>query len=121
MAAEPELLDEIEEELAAPFRDRAKAGRTAPYYFEYNARDADKAAAMLQAFEAAGISSDEMMAFGDAQNDESMIRAVGYGIAMGNAVDSLKEIAFDVTDDCDRDGIAKALYKYLPELRDVEI
>jgi len=61
------------------------------------------------------------MAFGDAQNDESMIRAVGYGIAMGNAVDSLKEIAFDVTDDCDSDGIAKALYKYLPELRDVEI
>ena len=121
VAAEPELLDEIEEKLAAPFRDRAKAGRTAPYYFEYNARDADKAAAMLQAFEAAGISSDEMMAFGDAQNDESMIRAVGYGIAMGNAVDSLKEIAFDVTDDCDRDGIAKALYKYLPELRDVEI
>ena len=121
VAAEPELLDEIEEKLAAPFRDRAKAGRTAPYYFEYNARDADKAAAMLQAFKAAGISSDEMMAFGDAQNDESMIRAVGYGIAMGNAVDSLKEIAFDVTDDCDRDGIAKALYKYLPELRDMEI
>ena len=118
VAAEPELLDEIEEELAAPFRDRAKAGRTAPYYFEYNAKDADKAAAMLQAFEAAGISPDEMMAFGDAQNDESMIRAVGYGIAMGNAVDSLKQAAFGVTDDCDHDGIAKAIYRYIPELKD---
>ena len=73
---------------------------------------------MLQAFETAGISPDEMMAFGDAQNDESMIRAVGYGIAMGNAVNSLKQAAFGVTDDCDHDGIAKAIYRYIPELKD---
>ena len=50
-----------------------------------------------------------------------MIRAVRYGIAMGNAVDSLKEAAFGVTDDCDRDGIAKAIYRYIPGIAEIQL
>ena len=36
------------------------------------------------------ISPDEMMAFGDAENDLTMFQSVRYGIAMGNAMESLK-------------------------------
>ena len=121
VAAEPELLDELESQLAEPFKDRAKVGRTAPFFFEYNAYGVDKAVAMKDAFSSIGIGYDEMMAFGDAQNDAGMIKAVKYGIAMGNAVDSLKEAAFDITDDNDHDGIAKAIYKYIPELKSMSI
>ena len=121
VAMEPDLLNEIEDKLTDPFKDRAKVGRTAPFYFEYNALGVDKAIAMKDAFASLGIGYDEMMAFGDAQNDAGMIKAVKYGIAMGNAVDSLKEVAFDVTDDNDHDGIAKAIYKYIPELKDIEL
>lgn len=121
VAMEPDLLNEIEDKLTEPFKDRAKVGRTAPFYFEYNALGVDKAIAMKDAFASLGIGYDEMMAFGDAQNDAGMIKAVKYGIAMGNAVDSLKEVAFDVTDDNDHDGIAKAIYKYIPELKDIEL
>lgn len=121
VAMEPDLLNEIEFDLAEPFKSRAKVGRTAPFYFEYNALGVDKAEAMKTAFESLGIGYDEMMAFGDAQNDEGMITAVKYGIAMGNAVDSLKKAAYDITDDNDHDGIAKALYKYIPELKDIEL
>ena len=118
VAMEPELLNKIEPELFRPFVDRAKVGRTAPFYFEYNALGVDKAVAMRDAFKSLGRSYDEMMAFGDAQNDIDMIRSVKYGIAMGNAVEGLKTVAFDVTDDNDHDGIAKAIYKYIPELKD---
>lgn len=59
-----------------------------------------------------------MMAFGNVQNDIPMIKAVKYGIAMGNAIDELKNVAYDVTLDCDHDGIAEAIYKYIPELKD---
>ena len=115
-AASDDYLREHADELGAPFAGRAKTGLTAPFFYEFNAKGVDKAAAIEKAFPALGISPDEMMAFGDAQNDLSMISYVKYGIAMGNAVRELKDAAFDVTDDNDHDGIAKALYKYIPEL-----
>ena len=41
-----------------------------------------------------------------------MFELVGHGIAMGNAVDCLKNIAEFVTDYVDCAGIDKAFYKY---------
>ena len=38
------------------------------------------------------------MAFGDAQNDKSMVEYVGLGVAMGNASDELKAVANEITD-----------------------
>lgn len=46
-----------------------------------------------------------------------MIQYVKYGIAMENAIDELKEVAFDVTLDNDHDGIAHAIYKYISEIQ----
>ncbi|OQP50560.1 hypothetical protein A4H97_01590 [Niastella yeongjuensis] len=56
----------------------------------------------------------DMMAIGDSEGDKEMIQTVGYGIAMGNAEESIKEIAFDVTTSNDDDGVANALKKYFP-------
>ena len=41
-----------------------------------------------------------------------MIKTAGTGIAMGNACKEVLQIADDVTDDCDHDGVAKAIAKY---------
>lgn len=41
-----------------------------------------------------------------------MFEFVGLSIAMGNATQELKEVASDVTDDIDHDGIYNALVKY---------
>ena len=49
------------------------------------------------------------MAIGDGHNDEEMIRFVGMGIAMGNAIPKIKKAAKYITDDIDNDGVAKAL------------
>ena len=59
----------------------------------------------------AGIDISEAVAFGDSYNDIRMIQRAGMGVAMGNAEEALKEVADMVTDDCDHDGIAKALEK----------
>ena len=56
-----------------------------------------------------GLSRDEIMAFGDAENDTDMLKFAGTGIAMGNARDSVKLISDYVTDSIDDDGIEKAL------------
>ncbi|HHX53207.1 MAG TPA: HAD family phosphatase [Erysipelothrix sp.] len=55
---------------------------------------------------------DNVIAFGDAENDIEMLSEARIGIAMGNAMDSVKLIATDVTLDNDSNGIVHALKKY---------
>jgi hydroxymethylpyrimidine pyrophosphatase-like HAD family hydrolase len=54
----------------------------------------------------------DTIAFGDSDNDRTMLAAAGIGVAMGNADESLKAHADYVTDRLDRDGLAKAFARY---------
>ena len=49
------------------------------------------------------------IAFGDGGNDTSMIKTAGIGIALGNALESLKQNADYTTSSVDEDGILNAL------------
>jgi len=60
-----------------------------------------------------GISVAQSMAVGDASNDLDIIRAAGFSVAMGNAIDAVREAADAITDDCDHDGAAKAIQRYM--------
>lgn len=51
---------------------------------------------------------EDVVVFGDGHNDLSMMKAAPFGIAMGNALDELKEVADYVTKRCDEDGIMYA-------------
>lgn len=55
------------------------------------------------------ISLEETAAFGDDENDLDMLKACGKGIAVANALESLKAIADEVCEDNDSDGVAKWL------------
>ena len=50
---------------------------------------------------------------GDEGNDVAMIRAAGLGVAMGNAPERIKAEADWITADCDHDGVAEVIEKYL--------
>ena len=50
--------------------------------------------------------------FGDDRNDLEMIREAGIGVAMGNAIDIVKETADHVTDSCENLGVVKALHHF---------
>ncbi|MCK9536023.1 MAG: Cof-type HAD-IIB family hydrolase [Bacilli bacterium] len=56
-----------------------------------------------------GISFNEVIAFGDGDNDYEMIAAAGIGIAMGNASEKVKRVADYITDNVNKDGIFNAL------------
>ncbi|ALS28328.1 phosphatase [Paenibacillus sp. 32O-W] len=67
-------------------------------------------AAGIEAFiRHAGVRREDVYAFGDALNDIEMLQYVGNGIAMGNAIDSVKAAAKYVTRDVDDDGIRYGL------------
>lgn len=58
------------------------------------------------------LSQEEIMAFGDGENDIDMLEFAGIGIAMKNAKKIVKECADDIADTVDEDGIYKMLKKY---------
>lgn len=47
--------------------------------------------------ETPGFAHEDAIAFGDGNNDYELISSVGYGVAMGNAVAPVKEVAKFVT------------------------
>lgn len=56
-----------------------------------------------------GVARAQVMAFGDMPNDIEMLSWAGHGVAMGNALGSVKAIAAAVTDEVDDDGVARYL------------
>ena len=60
-----------------------------------------------------GIPTEDVLAFGDEDNDLEMIEFAGHGVAMNNAIDSLKAIADDITSlPHNEDGLAHYLINY---------
>lgn len=83
--------------------------------WEINAEGTDKGNALLRLGKHLGIRREEIMACGDSLNDMAMIKAVGLGVAMGNADPQVKEIADYVTVSNNEDGVAKAIEKFALE------
>lgn len=59
-----------------------------------------------------GIEWDEVIAFGDGDNDYEMLKRAGKGIAMANSSQRLLNGEFEVTGSVDEDGVLTALQKY---------
>ena len=55
----------------------------------------------------------QTIAVGDADNDIDILKAAGLSIAMGNANETVKGICDVVVSDCDHDGCAEAIRRYL--------
>ena len=68
-----------------------------------------KARGIAAALDKLDISIADSMAFGDGPNDFEMLEAVGFGVAMGNAIPALKAVADYVCPSIDEDGIYRGL------------
>ncbi|WP_243290868.1 Cof-type HAD-IIB family hydrolase [Bacillus sp. FJAT-47783] len=70
-----------------------------------------KAEGMKKIMDRLQFNREDVVAFGDGLNDMEMIQFAGTGVAMGNAVQSLKEVADYVTKPVDEEGIKHAVYE----------
>lgn len=59
------------------------------------------------------IPTSSMISFGDDYSDIGMLKLCGKGVAMGNAIPQVKEIADEITLSCDEDGVADWIEKNL--------
>lgn len=85
--------------------------RTSPQWIECTPIAISKGNAISTLAKEYNINKDEILVFGDGENDLSMFEAVTYPIAMANAMDNVKAKAYLVTDDNNNDGIAKVIEK----------
>lgn len=88
------------------------SGRWHPEFTDITANNADKGKGILAIANHEGFDPSRTIAFGDGGNDTSMILQAGIGIAMGNAIDALKQQSDFVTTSVDDDGIMNALHHF---------
>lgn len=101
------------EEVTKVFGGQIEITRSAPRFTEFMALGVSKASAIKILAEKYGVDHSEILAIGDSENDLPMITAVGCGVAMGNAVEVVKAACSRITDTCENDGFAKAVYDYV--------
>ncbi|WP_438446646.1 Cof-type HAD-IIB family hydrolase [Gorillibacterium sp. sgz5001074] len=84
-----------------------------PFNIELNPLGISKASGLRDVCEFLGLEMSQVIAMGDSENDLSMIREAGLGVAMGNAQDEVKAEADAVTATNDEDGVARVIRRYI--------
>lgn len=110
---EPDTLEDWIEELKGKNLCHTTFMKSRAYFLEFFSDKVSKAVAMEKLGEYYGIKREEMIAIGDQTNDLSMIEYAGLGVAMENAVDSVKAVADYITASNTQDGVAKVLEKFV--------
>lgn len=110
---EPEKLDTIAEEFRARFGTRAFITKSKPYFLEITHPEGTKGQALRYLADYFGCNMSETIAIGDSWNDHDMVEAAGLGVAMGNAVDSLKQIADYITASNEEEGVKQVIEKFI--------
>jgi len=75
-------------------------------------RDCSKASGVATLARLLDIPLQQVMALGDNLNDMQMLQVVGWGVAMGQAPDSVKAVAQAITANNAEDGAAQAIERY---------
>ena len=109
----PETIDGLQEELKALFGNRAHIAKSKPHFLEVTHPEANKGLALLHLAETLGIKKSEIIGIGDNHNDKELIETAGLGVAMGNAVQEMKDIADYVSLTNNEDGVKHVIEKFV--------
>ncbi len=83
--------------------------------YEISPKGVSKGTGLTALCDYIGMPIARSIAIGDEGNDVEMLRAAGLGVAMGNAIDAAKAVADVTVADCDHDGVAEAIERFLME------
>lgn len=113
MTGPGEYLAEVEKDVYEKLHDRMDVYRSEPFFLEILPKNVNKATALEQLIGILGVNREELMTFGDSYNDLTMIQYAGFGVAMGNAKDVIKENADYIAPSNDEDGIVEVINKFI--------
>ena len=113
MVDEKDVIDRALANLPEELASRFSIVRSEDFYLEFMRMGVSKGQALDMLCKELGIAASEVMALGNAQNDNSMLEFAGHGVAMGNSIPETLAVADDVTADNNHDGVAAAIDKYV--------
>ena len=114
LIAEPPVAADLARALPPRFSGRVEVALSRPNYLECTAAGVTKGAALETLSMRLGISQAEVAAFGDNENDLSMIRWAGHGYAVENAPPHVRAEALPAPAS-DLDGVAQVIERFLDE------
>lgn len=106
------VIEQIREE-ARRHLPNIEITQSATVNMEASLKGVSKASGVREVCEHFGFEMNEVMAMGDNLNDYQLIKSAGLGIAMDNADSKLKDVADVITDHHEKNGVAKAIQRYL--------
>lgn len=109
MIDEPAILDQAIARIPQEVKEKYTVLKSAPYFLEILDKRVNKGTGVKSLADVLGIKPEEIMAIGDQENDIAMIEYAGVGVAMDNAIPSVKEVANFVTKSNLEDGVAFAI------------
>lgn len=109
---DPWQLDQAINDFSHAFGEAYSLNKSEAFYLEIMQKGDNKARALQILLEKLRLSSDNLMAFGNNNNDLDMIRLAKIGVAVDNASASLKRESDYVTESNDNDGVAVFLEHY---------
>ena len=113
IVSDPEQTSERIGEIRQEFGRSAQIVSSKRKFIEITSPDADKGRALSWLAQSMGIRHEQVMAIGDSNNDVSMLKMAGVGVAVANAVDSAKQAAEHVTASNNEHGVAKAIRDFV--------
>lgn len=113
MAAERDKLERIKGLLQEKYGDYVNIAFSKPFFLEVTDKHASKGTAMLEIAKRYGIEPKEIIAIGDSENDLSMIRNAGLGVAVANAAEAIRASADFVTLSNQDNGVAYVINKFI--------
>ncbi len=84
-----------------------------PQNFEVTNWGITKAVGIKRLCSYLGMTKEHVLAIGDSENDLDMLQYAGISVAMGNAIDSVKQCTDYITRSNDEDGVAYAIRHFL--------
>lgn len=110
---EPAVLDGIAPELRALVGDEVHITKSKPNFLEMIHKEGTKGHAVSFLAGHFGIGPEQVIGIGDSWNDRELLQVAGLGVAMGNAVPALKEIADYVTRTNNEEGVKHVIEKFI--------
>lgn len=100
-------------ELSDCFGKHAQVVQSYAHYVEITHPGVSKGKAVEWLAQRWGIAREQVIAIGDQDNDRSMIEWAGLGVAIGNAVESVKAIANYIAPSASEDGVADVIERFV--------
>lgn len=110
---EKEKIDEIVGLIDEEFHHKYTVVRSLPFFLEFLNKEVNKGLGIRLLANSLGISMEEVICIGDHENDIHMIKYAGLGVAMGNAVRSVKDIADYITKSNEENGVAHVINEFI--------